>query len=87
MDEKLKMTPEEAKEVSGGYIFDSMGGFEDSDDDKHWELIDDKTGAVIERFATRGEAEAAASARGISAQKIGYIDLRRLRDAAKKNNN
>ena len=83
MDDKLKMTPEEAKGVTGGLIFDSHGGLVDSDDEKHWELIDDQTGKVIERFATRGEAEAAASARGLSTRQIGYIDLRRLRDSQK----
>lgn len=72
---------EEVGDVSGGYIFHV--GAKDTPDPQHrWEVIDDRTGDVLGRYATRKQAIQEAKMKGVKLSRIwrgGY--LQKLRDA------
>ena len=55
MKDASKLTNEELLDVSGGMIYNAAGTPE-ADPDKPWETIQNSTGQVLGRYATRDEA-------------------------------
>ena len=75
-----KLENDQLKDVNGGVIMNARGLMEADDyDDLTWEVLDDKNGAIIARFASRQEAEAYASSQQISTRSIGLIEAMHLR--------
>ena len=69
--DKSKLSEEELKEVSGGYIFEINGGYE---------VIDDKTGDVIVGNLTYGQAVRYCLNSDIGTREINWGQLSRLRE-------
>ena len=80
-DGPQKLENDQLKDVNGGVIMNARGLMEADDyDDLTWEVLDDKNGAIIARFASRQEAEAFASSQQISTRSINLIEAMHLRD-------
>lgn len=89
MPEKIKRldpqdnTVESGKldDVSGGYTFDS---YFCGHKDEPYEVIDDKDGSIVERFASLEDANKYADEHGYSTRRLNWPELYKLRtnDAA-----
>lgn len=82
-DGKKLLTGEELKNVGGGYLYPYGEGVW-YDRSLNWEVIDDKTGEVIERFFLGADARAYAEEHGYSTELIDEYDLADLRKKKKK---
>lgn len=73
-----KLEDEQIATVTGGYIFNAVN-ISNSDPQKPWEIIDDKTGDVLGRFANYDDALEAARKVNRSGELISWDDLVDLR--------
>jgi len=60
MKENSKINDNELNNVTGGFVFNASN-ISGSDPAKPWEVIDNKNGNVLARYATRDEAVAQAA--------------------------
>ena len=82
MTENNRINDSELENVSGGFIFNATN-IAGSDPNRPWEVIDNKNGNVLNRFSTRGEAEACAKSYGsltYNAMEINWDDVCSLRN-------
>ncbi len=63
MSDAKNLNEKELENVSGGFIFNASN-ISGSDPNKPWEVIDNKNGNVLDRFATKDEAIAKAQSYG-----------------------
>lgn len=68
-----KINDQEIGEVSGGLIFNASN-ISGADPTKPWEVIDNKNGNVLARFATRDQAVANASQYGANPYNAMEVD-------------
>ena len=81
MDDK-KLNDSELENVSGGFIFNASN-ISGSDPSRPWEVIDNKNGNVLNRFATKEQAWSCASSYGGSTydtMEINWDDVCSLRN-------
>ena len=74
-----KLGQKESEKVSGGYVF-GRGELEG----KRWEVIDDSSGEVLGRYATKQEAREMAEKKFQSRSQISWDELSDLRDINKR---